>query len=132
MQRRLQSPAMKVDGNDVEAVDVAAAKLVGEVRAGGGPRFLHAVTYRFKGHVSVDPGTYRDPQEVDAAKAFDPLLIAARRLLALGATQAQIDALDLAARREIDSALAAAEAAPWPQVAAAYTDIADTGAGVWK
>src|SRR5450432_555040 len=54
-------PAAKVDGNDVEAVCDAAACLVAEVRAGAGPRFLHAVTYRFKGHVSVDPGAYRDP-----------------------------------------------------------------------
>ena len=128
----LAIPALKVDGNDVEAVEAAAGKLAAEVRAGGGPRFLHAVTYRFKGHVSVDPGTYRDAKEVEAAKAADPLIIAARRLLALGATQAQIDAIDVAARAEIAAALAVAEAAPWPQVAAAYTDIADTGAGVWK
>ena len=86
--------------------------------------------------MSVDPGTYRDAKEVEAAKAADPLIVAARRLLALGptagATQAQIDAIDAAAKAEIDAALAVAEAAPWPQVAAAYTDIADTGAGVWK
>ena len=128
----LAIPALKVDGNDVEAVDAAAGKLAVAVRAGGGPRFLHAVTYRFKGHVSVDPGTYRDPKEVEAAKASDPLIIAMRRLIELGATQSQIAVIDAEAKREIDAALATAEAAPWPQVAAAYTDIADTGAGVWK
>ena len=124
--------SMKVNGNDVEAVDAAAAKLIGEIRAGGGPRFLHAVTYRFKGHVSVDPGTYRDAKEVEAAKAADPLILAARRLTSLGATQAQVEAIDVAAKNEIDAAMQTAEAAPWPDVASAYTDIADTGAGVWR
>ena len=50
-------PAVQVDGNDVMAVHEAAAKMTAEIRTKGGPRFIHAVTYRFKGHVSVDPGT---------------------------------------------------------------------------
>ncbi|MFN0162761.1 MAG: thiamine pyrophosphate-dependent dehydrogenase E1 component subunit alpha [Burkholderiales bacterium] len=123
--------AARVDGNDVEAVDLAAAKMIGEVRAGGGPRLLHAVTYRFKGHVSVDPGTYRDAHEVEAAKKNDPLLIARARLAALGASADAVDAIDRAARDEIATALAVAEAAPWPPVDYAYDDIADTGAGQW-
>jgi TPP-dependent pyruvate/acetoin dehydrogenase alpha subunit len=52
--------ATQVDGNDVFAVHETAARLVGEVRAGGGPRLLHALTYRVKGHVSVDLAAYRD------------------------------------------------------------------------
>ena len=125
-------PAAKVDGNDVEAVDAAAARLVAEVRGGAGPRFLHAVTYRFKGHVSVDPGAYRDKAEVEAALAFDPLLIARAALVGRGIAAAAIDALDAAAKAEIDAALAQAEAAPWPESAAAYTDIQTTGAGQWR
>ena len=125
-------PAVKVDGNDVEAVDAAAARLVAEVRNGAGPRFLHAVTYRFKGHVSVDPGSYRDQAEVVAALAFDPLSIARHALTGRGVAVADIDALDAAANAEIDIALAEAEAAPWPEPAAAYTDIQNTGAGQWR
>ncbi len=125
-------PAIKVDGNDARAVDETAARLIAEIRAGQGPRLLHAVTYRFKGHVSVDPGTYRDPLEVEAAKRNDPLLIAQRQLLAMGATQAGIDAIDQAALAEIRDALEVAEAAPWPLAADAYQDIMTTGAGVWQ
>ena len=125
-------PAIKVDGNDAQTVDETAARLIAEIRAGQGPRLLHAVTYRFKGHVSVDPGTYRDPSEVEAAKRNDPLLITQRQLLAMGATQAEIDAIDQAALAEIRDALEVAEAAPWPLAADAYQDIMNAGAGVWQ
>jgi acetoin:2,6-dichlorophenolindophenol oxidoreductase subunit alpha len=125
-------PALKVDGNDVEAVDASAARLVADVRGGAGPRFLHAVTYRFKGHVSVDPGAYRDPADVAAALAFDPLLVARKALAGRGIATATLDAIDAAAKAEIDAAMAQAESAPWPEPAAAYTDVQDTGAGQWR
>ena len=126
----LQVPALKVDGNDVEAVSNAAAKLIAEVRAGAGPRLLHAITYRHKGHVSVDPGTYRDPEEVRKALERDPINRTRQQLEAagLGAQAAQVEA---EARAEIDAALAAAEASPVPEVHEAYQDIVTTGAGVW-
>jgi len=128
----LAIPAVQVDGNDAEAVDAAAAELVAQVRAGSGPRLLHAVTYRVKGHVSVDPGTYRDPAEVAAAQARDPLLLLRQRLLARGEAATAIDAIDQAAQTEIDEAMRVAEAAPWPEASAAYDDIMNSGAGVWR
>jgi acetoin:2,6-dichlorophenolindophenol oxidoreductase subunit alpha len=124
-------PSVQVDGNDVRAVDQAAASMVEDIRAGGGPRFLHAVTYRFKGHVSVDPGTYRDPEEVKAAIKNDPLLAVRKLLLSEGVSITLLEALEAEVNAEIVSALAAAEAAPWPVVADAYQDIMTTGAGVW-
>jgi pyruvate dehydrogenase E1 component alpha subunit len=125
-------PAARVDGNDVEAVDAAAARLLADVRAHAGPRFLHAVTYRFKGHVSVDPAAYRDPAEVERALQSDPLRIARERLLARGFAASAIDAVDAAAKAEIGAALAKAEAAPWPDPADAYTDVQNAGAGQWR
>lgn len=125
-------PSEHVDGNDVEAVDAAAKRMINDIRAGGGPRFLHAVTYRFKGHVSVDPGTYRDQKEVEAALLKDPLIVARAKLASLGVTAADIAAVDVEVKTEIDNALRIAEAAPWPEVADAYEDIMTTGAGVWR
>ena len=126
----LQVPALKVDGNDVEAVSNAAAKLIAEVRAGAGPRLLHAITYRHKGHVSVDPGTYRDPEEVRKALERDPIKRTRQQLEAAG-LDAQAAQVEAEARAEIDAALAAAEASPVPEVHEAYEDIVTTGAGVW-
>jgi len=124
-------PAVKIDGNDVEAVSAAAATLIAQVRAGQGPRLLHALTDRHKGHVSVDPATYRDPEEVRAALARDPIVLARQRLQTQGlATQAA--AIEREAKEEIATALAAAKADPFPEVSHAYTDVMTTGAGVWQ
>ena len=119
-------PGMQVDGNDVLAVDAAAQALISEVKAKG-PRFLHAVTYRFKGHVSVDAAAYRDSNEVSRALETDPLLIAAKRLEASAVSRIQKEA-----EQEVRSALDAAAKAPWPQPQAAYGDVQDTGAGQWR
>ena len=124
-------PAVQVDGNDVMAVHAAAAKMTAEIRTQGGPRFIHAVTYRFKGHVSVDPGTYRDPKEVEAAIKNDPLIATRNKLIAAGLPLSQVEAIEAEAQKEIATALAVAEAAPWPVVTDAYEDIMNTSAGVW-
>jgi len=125
-------PARVVNGNDVEAVYGATRDLVAEVRAGAGPRLLHARTYRFKGHVSVDPAAYRDPAELQAALADDPLRRTHDRLLARGATAAMLAAAEHEARAEIKRALASAAAAPWPDAQAAFEQVQDQGAGTWR
>jgi pyruvate dehydrogenase E1 component alpha subunit len=130
--RSMGIEGLTVDGNDVMAVHVAAATLTAQIRAGCGPRFLHALTYRFKGHVSIDPGTYRDADEVEAALLSDPLTLARTALLALGVTAGDVDAIDAAAQAEIAAAMAAAEAAPWPEASAAFEDVINTGAGSWR
>ncbi|KTT22196.1 thiamine pyrophosphate-dependent dehydrogenase E1 component subunit alpha, partial [Pseudacidovorax intermedius] len=125
-------PATPVDGNDVFAVHEAARRLVAEVRAGQGPRLLHAVTYRVKGHVSVDPAAYRDPQELAAALQTDPIARARQRLLDDGVADSVLAAIERAALDEVQAALDAADAAPWPEAAAAFTDVQTTGAGQWR
>ena len=124
--------ATRVDGNDVAAVDAASATLVASVRAGHGPALLHAITYRFKGHVSVDPGAYRDPAEVAAALKNDPLTITRAQLLAQGCALSAIDAVDAHAAQEVAAALAAATVAPWPAASAAYEDIMTHHAHQWR
>ncbi len=130
--RGIGLPAETVDGNDVLAVDAAARELVARIRAGRGPQFLHALTYRIKGHVSVDAAAYREKSEVDSALEGDPLKLAGARLAALGIAAERIARVDADARTEIEAALAAARAAPAPGPGEAYTDIQDTGAGQWR
>ncbi|MCF8168915.1 MAG: thiamine pyrophosphate-dependent dehydrogenase E1 component subunit alpha [Rhodoferax sp.] len=129
----LDIAAEKVDGNDVLAVHACAGALVQQVRAGSGPRLLHAMTYRVKGHVSVDMAAYRDPQELQAALQTDPIARARRAYLALpGTNPAQLDALDRAAQDEVAAAVAHAEGAAWPMAESAFTDVQTVGAGQWR
>lgn len=70
-------PYSIVDGNDVVAVREAAAKLISRARAGGGPGFLEAVTYRWYGHVDwredIDVGVERSAENVAAWRRRDPI-----------------------------------------------------------
>jgi pyruvate dehydrogenase E1 component alpha subunit len=120
-----------VDGNDVEAIDAATGALVAEIRAGAGPRFLHAVTYRLKGHVSVDLAAYRNAGEVTRALEQDPLALAGARLASLGVGAQALTLIRAEADAEIAAAVATANAADWPEVAEAYRDVQDVGAGRW-
>src|SRR6185369_16712809 len=73
-------PVTSVDGNDLVAVAQASRGLIGQVRCGGGPQFLHATTYRWYGHLAHDRGLYRDPLEVERARQDDCIVNAERWL----------------------------------------------------
>ena len=124
-------PASTVDGNDAAAVSALAARLLAEVRAGQGPRLLHALTWRVKGHVSVDGQAYRDPADISGAIATCPLQRLRAQWQAAGGDAGTLDALDAAAREEIAAAVAFADASPPPDPAGAFTDVQTLGAGQW-
>jgi len=66
--------AMKVDGQDVEAVYHAAKKALKHARDGKGPVFVHVETYRLTGHYIGDPQVYRPKEEVrELRRTQDPL-----------------------------------------------------------
>jgi pyruvate dehydrogenase E1 component subunit alpha len=60
-------PALRVDGHDVLAVYDAVREGVARARAGDGPTFVEAVTYRSAPHATADdPSLYVDPVRVAA------------------------------------------------------------------
>ena len=60
-------PALRVDGHDVLAVYEAMKEGVERARAGEGPTFVEAVTYRSAPHATADdPSLYIDPERVAA------------------------------------------------------------------
>jgi TPP-dependent pyruvate/acetoin dehydrogenase alpha subunit len=117
-------PAQVVDGNDLFAVVDAAREAVDRARAGGGPTLLECQTYRHYGHSKSDPAKYRPPGELERWKERDPLDIARRRLLEAGLTEEEIETVEEATRRELDEAVNAALAAPFPDPAAKATEFA--------
>jgi 2-oxoisovalerate dehydrogenase E1 component subunit alpha len=65
---------VRVDGNDVLAVYAATRRAVEKARGGGGPTLIEALTYRIGAHSTADDATrYRSGDQVDAARAFDPI-----------------------------------------------------------
>ena len=69
-------PTAQVDGNDVIAVYEAVKEAVDRARAGGGPSFVEARTYRLGGHHMGDVGFsrgYRNKEELDARTQQEPV-----------------------------------------------------------
>ena len=63
-------PGIRVDGTDVLAVHLATREAVARARAGEGPTFIEAVTYRAAPHATADdPSIYIDQAAVEEAKA---------------------------------------------------------------
>jgi acetoin:2,6-dichlorophenolindophenol oxidoreductase subunit alpha len=97
-------PSASFDGQDPDVVYDAMAAAVARARAGGGPSFLEFTTYRYEGHHTFELSAglhYRDPEEVAAWRARDPLALISGRVDA--ETRTEIDA-------QVASVLDAAEA----------------------
>jgi len=118
-------PVLTVDGNDIAAADAAAGELVARIRAGGGPQFLLAETYRLKGHTAADVAAYRTADEVAAKRLLDPLPRCAETLRVAGVKGSEIDAIVTSAQSEMQAAIATALAAPWPAAELLWADVQD-------
>jgi len=116
--------AESVDGQDVRAVNAAAQKLIERARAGQGPSFLLANTYRFMGHHvgDVSRDYYRSKQEEAGWKTErDPLKLFGGFLGEQGI--AGLDEMQAEVNAEIEKAVQFALAAPYPAVDKVDQDI---------
>ncbi|MGZ5403971.1 MAG: thiamine pyrophosphate-dependent dehydrogenase E1 component subunit alpha [Nocardioides sp.] len=125
-------PGVLVDGNDVVAVHDVMVEAADRARSGGGPTVVEALTYRHYGHSRTDPGKYRPDDEVEAWLARDPLIVGRERLLELGATQGEVDAVDRRAAETVAAASRAAQDAPAADPAEAFTDVWADGGWSWR
>jgi len=117
-------PAECVDGMDALAVYRAAKKAVDRARAGGGPSFIEAKTYRFLGHYVGDPGLYMPPEEREAWRKRDAILKLGRQLRAWGCLTEEEDAQIAAdVDAELEGAIAFAKSSPLSPPEDALTDV---------
>jgi len=118
-------PSIRVDGNDIFAMYVVIKEAVDRARAGGGPTFIEALTYRLGAHSSSDdPTRYRDEAEPEAWRKKDPLIRFKAWLLAQGILTEQSEAkLAAELETEIREAIAAEEAVGPPPLRSLVEDV---------
>jgi pyruvate dehydrogenase E1 component alpha subunit len=117
-------PTLKVDGQDVVAVHAAAEQAQRHVREGKGPFFVEFQTYRYRAHSMFDPDLYRDKKEIEEWKTRGPLHTFTARLKAEGKlTEVQFLALDAEVAKEVEDAVAFAEAGSWEPIEDLIKDV---------
>jgi pyruvate dehydrogenase E1 component alpha subunit len=96
----------------------AARAAVEDVRREGRPRFLEAVTYRYRGHSMSDPGVYRTKEEVAEWRKRDAIEAFRERLREAGlAGDEDFDEHEKDVERIVQETVDFAEASPEPDPA---------------
>jgi pyruvate dehydrogenase E1 component alpha subunit len=110
-------PGARVDGGDVLAVYEATAEAVARARAGEGPTFIEAVTYRCAPHATADdPSAYVDLERVELERENECLGRYERYLSRIGVlTDGLAEATRTEALEAMRAGIAAAEALPDPE-----------------
>jgi len=117
-------PGIHVDANDIEEMARVTREAVHRARTGGGPTFIEAKTYRFRGHSMSDPMKYRSKEEAEKAKERDPIVLYETTLKERGwIDEAGLEEMHEKVKQEIDEAIAFAEESPEPPAEALYEDI---------
>ena len=106
------------------AIHEATVEALKRVRAGSGPVFLEAMTYRFRGHSVADPSVYRESLEVDEWKLRDPIDTFKTMSMDDGLiTAEEIDRIDEEVNNTIDEAVRFAEESPEPDLDSLYENV---------
>ena len=117
-------PGRRINGMDVLEVRDAMKDAVKYVSDGGGPIFIEAQTYRFRGHSIADPAAYRLSSEVEEWLARDPLYSYREKLMEEGiADESELAEIDAANLKTIEDAVDFAVASPFPDRSELFTDI---------
>jgi pyruvate dehydrogenase E1 component alpha subunit len=111
-------PGVRVDGNDVSAVYEVVRDAATRARKGGGPSLIEAQTYRWREHCGPDWDdqlSYRDPKEVKAWMARDPIKRFEKELLKIKEmTTDEMKQVRKTILQEVEDAIAFAKKSPFP------------------
>ena len=121
-----------VDGNDADAVYVAASATLDKARSGDGPSLIEVQTYRHHGHSRADPGTYRPEEEVAAWLERDPIPMYHQRLLKLGVGEDVLASITLQVATAVQRATDEATDGALPSLDAVFTDVWADGGWAWR
>ena len=121
-------PGVLVDGQDVLAVYDATRQAVARARAGAGPSFLEARTYRYEEHAEglsrILPVPYRTQEEVETWRRRDPIELHEATLLEQQiATREEMDQVQQEVAGAVENALEFARNSPYPEPREVYDDL---------
>ncbi len=115
-------PGIRVDGGDALAVYEATREAVSRARAGEGPTFIEAVTYRAAPHATADdPSIYIDRERVEEEKENECVGRLERYLFRAGVlTEERVEEVKQEALELMRTGIADAEAEPAPDPALVF------------
>jgi pyruvate dehydrogenase E1 component alpha subunit len=117
-------PHRNIDGNDVDTVIKEITQAADRARAGEGPSYLVANTYRFRGHSMSDAMKYRTKEEAEKARSRDPITIYETRLREKRLLDdEQASSMETEIKRIVEDAIKHADSSPHPDISELYTDI---------
>ena len=117
-------PAVQIDGMDLMEVREATSEALRRVRAGNGPVFIEAMTYRYRGHSMADPVKYRESSEVEEWRINDPIDRFKAVALEEGLiTPAEIEQIQKEVAETIAEAIDYAKQSPFPDVDSIYDNV---------
>ena len=118
-------PSEVVDGNDVLAVNEAAAHAIARARAGEGPTIIEVKTYRHGGHSRNDACGYRPKDEADYwIDQRDPVKNFRQVILEKGIiSEEELQKEEAEIEQEIDDAVEYAKSAPLPTYDSALENV---------
>ncbi len=118
-------PGVQVDGNDILAVYNVVKEAVKRAKAGDGPTFIEAVTYRAGPHTSSDdPTRYRPKEELEKWKKLDPISRFEKYLRAKGyITQEGIEEIRSSFDNKLNNLISEAEKLKPPSLKTLFSDV---------
>jgi TPP-dependent pyruvate/acetoin dehydrogenase alpha subunit len=125
-------PAIVTDGNDADAMYLAALSALERARSGHGPSLIEALTYRHGGHSRADPANYRPAEEVQAWLARDPIPRYRSRLENAGLPAAVLDGVEQRTAADVEEATAQASAGGLPDPGLLLADVWSDGGWSWR
>jgi 2-oxoisovalerate dehydrogenase E1 component len=118
-------PGVVVDGNDVLAVFEVARQAVDRARRGAGPTLIECRTYRTRAHAEgMGDFSYRTREDVERWKERCPIERLKQMLVTDSvASNEELDSIDQAIAKEVESAHQAAESSSWPDPSTAANHV---------
>lgn len=116
--------SVNINGMILEEVYNAVSEGAELARAGEGPTFIVADTYRYLGHMAGDTEIYRSREEVEQWRSKDPIAALGADLIESGViTEEELEAVQEEAKRIVEEAEQFARNSPYPDASTVMDDV---------